>query len=150
MSADAVAADARESASRLRPVGGLLRTWNDRAVHQHGRLCDHDGGGPVGGSPASASVAHVVGPALGGLLAGAVSGVLVDSFTLPGVGGLSARPEPEPRLAAGSHLGMLRQIAEGVPLIMRGRLPQPWWWWRRCRASRHCVPKAPRRQPWAS
>jgi MFS family permease len=77
----------------------------------------------------SASVAMVVGPGLGGLLAqaaGAVSGVLVDSLTflVSAACLLALRPEPEPRPAAGDHPGMLRQIADGIAFIMRGRLLQ--------------------------
>lgn len=75
----------------------------------------------------SASVALVVGPGLGGLLAqaaGAASGILIDSFTflVSAACLLGLRPEPEPRPSAGDHPGMLRQIAEGVGFIMRGRL----------------------------
>ncbi len=75
----------------------------------------------------SASVALVVGPGLGGLLAqavGAVSGILIDSFTfLVSVACLlGLRPEPQPPFCAGDQPGMLRQIAEGIGFVMRGRL----------------------------
>jgi MFS family permease len=75
----------------------------------------------------SASVALVIGPGLGGLLAqaaGAVSGILIDSVTF-GVSAaclLGLRPEPEPRLRTGDRPGMLRQIAQGIGFILRGRL----------------------------
>ncbi|WP_238006951.1 MFS transporter [Dactylosporangium sp. AC04546] len=77
----------------------------------------------------SASVALVVGPGLGGLLAqaaGAVSGILVDAvtFLVSAVCLLGLRSEPEPRPSAGDRPGMLRQIAEGIGFIMRGRLLQ--------------------------
>jgi MFS family permease len=75
----------------------------------------------------SASVAHVVGPGLGGLLAqaaGAVSGILIDSFTflVSAACLLAIRSKPEPRPSAGDRAGMLRQIAEGIGFIMRGSL----------------------------
>lgn len=74
-----------------------------------------------------ASVAHVVGPGLGGLLAqaaGAVSGVLIDAFTflVSAACLLAIRSKPEPRPSAGDHPAMLRQIAEGIGFIMRGSL----------------------------
>ncbi|MDG6109884.1 MFS transporter [Dactylosporangium aurantiacum] len=77
----------------------------------------------------SASVALVVGPGLGGLLAqaaGPVSGVLLDAgtFLLSAVCLLGIRSGPEPRPGHGDRPGMLRQIAEGVGFVMRGRLLQ--------------------------
>jgi MFS family permease len=77
----------------------------------------------------SASVALVVGPGLGGLLAqaaGAVSGILIDSFTflVSAACLLGLRPEPQPHPSVSGHPGMLRQIAEGIGFIMRGRLLQ--------------------------
>ncbi|WP_327002854.1 MFS transporter [Dactylosporangium sp. NBC_01737] len=77
----------------------------------------------------SASVAMVVGPGLGGLVAqaaGAAGGVLVDavSFLVSAACLLGIRSEPEPRPDAGDRPGMLRQIAEGIGFIMRGRLLQ--------------------------
>lgn len=77
----------------------------------------------------SASIAMVVGPGLGGLLAqaaGAVSGVLLDALTflVSAACLLGIRPAPEPRAAAGERPGMPRQIAEGIGFIMRGRLLQ--------------------------
>ncbi|HEX6685120.1 MAG TPA: MFS transporter [Candidatus Limnocylindrales bacterium] len=77
----------------------------------------------------SASVAQVAGPGLGGLLAqaaGAVTGVLIDAFTflVSAACLLGIRSEPEPRPSAGDRSGMLRQIAEGIGFIMRGRLLQ--------------------------
>ncbi|MEV4510005.1 MFS transporter [Dactylosporangium sp. NPDC049525] len=77
----------------------------------------------------SASVALVVGPGLGGLLAqaaGPVSGILIDAvtFLVSAACLLGLRSEPEPRPAAGDRPGMLRQIAEGIGFIMRGRLLQ--------------------------
>jgi MFS family permease len=77
----------------------------------------------------SASVAMVVGPGLGGLLAqaaGAVSGILIDAvtFLVSAACLLGLRSDPEPRPAAGDRPGMLRQIADGIRFIMRGRLLQ--------------------------
>ncbi|MFC5001191.1 MFS transporter [Dactylosporangium cerinum] len=77
----------------------------------------------------SASVALVVGPGLGGLLAqvaGAVSGVLIDAgtFLVSAACLLALRSAPEPRPAPGDRPGMLRQIADGIGFIMRGRLLQ--------------------------
>ncbi|WP_344616064.1 MFS transporter [Dactylosporangium salmoneum] len=77
----------------------------------------------------SASVALVVGPGLGGLLAqaaGAVSGILIDAvtFLVSAACLLGLRSEPEPRPSPGDRPGMLRQIAEGIGFIMRGRLLQ--------------------------
>lgn len=77
----------------------------------------------------SASVALVAGPALGGLLAqvaGPVSGVLVDAgtFLVSAACLLALRAAPEPRPPAGVRAGMLRQVAEGIGFIMRGRLLQ--------------------------
>lgn len=75
----------------------------------------------------SASVARVLGPGLGGLLAqvaGAVTGILVDSFTflVSAACLLGLRPEPESRRSAGDGPGMLRQMAEGVRFVMNGPL----------------------------
>ncbi|WP_193318460.1 MFS transporter [Nonomuraea phyllanthi] len=77
----------------------------------------------------SASVARVLGPGLGGLLAqaaGPVSGILVDSvtFMVSAACLLGLRTEPEPRPAAGGYPGMLRQVGEGLRFIIRGRLLQ--------------------------
>ncbi|MEU0558698.1 MFS transporter [Dactylosporangium sp. NPDC006015] len=77
----------------------------------------------------SASVALVAGPGLGGLLAqaaGPVSGILIDAgtFLVSAACLLGLRPDPEPRPAAGDRPGMLRQIADGIGFIMRGRLLQ--------------------------
>ncbi|MER7283218.1 MFS transporter [Dactylosporangium sp. NPDC000244] len=77
----------------------------------------------------SASVALVVGPGLGGLLAqaaGAVSGVLIDAvtFLVSAACLLGLRSGPEPRPSAGDRPGMLRQVAEGIGFIVRGRLLQ--------------------------
>ncbi|MFF5229500.1 MFS transporter [Dactylosporangium sp. NPDC000521] len=77
----------------------------------------------------SASVALVVGPGLGGLLAqaaGPVSGILIDALTflVSAACLLGLRSSPEPRPSAGDRPGMLRQIAEGIAFIMRGRLLQ--------------------------
>ncbi|GAA3227698.1 MFS transporter [Dactylosporangium siamense] len=77
----------------------------------------------------SASIALVVGPGLGGLLAqaaGAVSGVLIDAvtFLVSAACLLGLRSGPEPRPSPGDRPGMLRQIAEGIGFIMRGRLLQ--------------------------
>ncbi|MGI5241192.1 MFS transporter [Dactylosporangium sp. CA-139066] len=77
----------------------------------------------------SASVALVVGPGLGGLLAqaaGAVSGILIDActFLVSAACLLGLRCQPEPHPSAGDRPGMLRQIAEGIGFIMRGRLLQ--------------------------
>ena len=77
----------------------------------------------------SSSVALVVGPGLGGLVAqaaGAVNGIVIDSFTflVSAACLLGLRPEPEPRPSPGDRPGMLRQIAEGIRFIMRGRLLQ--------------------------
>jgi MFS family permease len=74
----------------------------------------------------SASVALVIGPGLGGLLAqaaAAVSGVLVDSvtFLLSAACLLGLRPAPQPPPSAGDHPGMLRQITEAIGFILRGR-----------------------------
>ena len=77
----------------------------------------------------SASVAMVAGPGIGGLLAqaaGPVSGIIVDAVTFlvsaACLLGLRAGPEPHPD--AGDPPRMLRQIAEGIGFIMRGRLLQ--------------------------
>lgn len=75
----------------------------------------------------SASVAQVAGPGLGGLLAqaaGAVNGILIDSFTflVSAACLLGLRPEPEPRRSAVDRPRMLRQIADGIGFIMRGPL----------------------------
>jgi MFS family permease len=75
----------------------------------------------------SASVALLVGPGLGGLLtqaAGAVSGVLIDALTFLASAAclLCLRSAPEPHPPADDRPGMLRQIAEGIGFIMRGRL----------------------------
>lgn len=75
----------------------------------------------------SASVAQVAGPGLGGLLAqaaGAVNGILVDSFTflVSAACLLGLRPEPEPRRSAVDGPRMLRQIADGIRFIMDGPL----------------------------
>jgi MFS family permease len=77
----------------------------------------------------SASVALVIGPGLGGLLAqaaGAVSGILVDSvtFLLSAACLLGLRPAPQPPSSAGDHPGMLAQITEAIKFILRGRLFQ--------------------------
>jgi predicted MFS family arabinose efflux permease len=77
----------------------------------------------------SASIAMVVGPGLGGLLAqaaGAVSGILVDALTflVSAACLLALRSDPEPRPSAGDRPGILRQIAEGIGFIVRGRLLQ--------------------------
>jgi MFS family permease len=77
----------------------------------------------------SASVAVVIGPGLGGLLAqaaGAVSGILIDSITflVSAACLFGLRPEPEPRPSAGDHPSMLRQLVESIRFIMRGRLLQ--------------------------
>ncbi len=75
----------------------------------------------------SASVALVAGPGLGGLVAqaaGPAGGILVDActFLVSAACLLGLRPDPEP--AVGERPGMLRQIAEGIGFIMRGRLLQ--------------------------
>jgi MFS family permease len=75
----------------------------------------------------SASVAQVAGPGFGGLLtqaAGAVNGVLVDSFTflVSAACLLGLKPEPEPRRPAVERPGMLGQIADGISFIMHGAL----------------------------
>ena len=75
----------------------------------------------------SASVALVLGPALGGLLAqaaGAVTGILIDSFTflVSAACLLGLRPAPESHPSASGRRGMLRQIAEGIAFIMHGPL----------------------------
>jgi MFS family permease len=77
----------------------------------------------------TASVALVVGPGLGGLLAqsvGAVSGILIDSvtFLVSAACLLGLRSEMQPRAPAGDRPGMLRQLAESIRFIMRGRLLQ--------------------------
>ncbi|GAA5034762.1 MFS transporter [Actinopolymorpha pittospori] len=77
----------------------------------------------------SSSVARVVGPGLGGLVAqaaGAVNGIVIDSFTflVSAACLLGLRPEPEPRPSPGDRPGMLRQIADGIRFILRGRLLQ--------------------------
>nr|BFE61259.1 MFS transporter [Dactylosporangium thailandense] len=77
----------------------------------------------------SASIALVVGPGLGGLLAqaaGAVSGVLIDAvtFLVSAACLLGLRSGPEPRPSAVDRPGMLRQVAEGIGFIVRGRLLQ--------------------------
>jgi len=75
----------------------------------------------------SASVAQVAGPGLGGLLAqaaGAVNGVLVDSFTflVSAACLLGLRPEPEPRRSTVDRPSMRRQIADGIAFILDGPL----------------------------
>jgi MFS family permease len=77
----------------------------------------------------SVSVALVIGPGLGGLLAqaaGAVTGILVDSvtFLLSAACLLGLRPAPQPPPSAGDHPGMLRQITEAIEFILRGRFLQ--------------------------
>jgi MFS family permease len=77
----------------------------------------------------SASVALVLGPGLGGLVAqaaGAVSGILVDAgtFLVSAACLLALRSAPRSHPSAGDRPGMLRQIAEGIRFIMRGRLLQ--------------------------
>lgn len=74
----------------------------------------------------SGSVAQVVGPGLGGLLAeaaGAVSGILIDAvtFLVSAACLLGLRPAPEPAQAR-PRANMLRQIAAGIRLIFEGRL----------------------------
>jgi MFS family permease len=75
----------------------------------------------------SASVALVVGPGIGGLLAqaaGAVNGILLDSFTflVSATCLLGLRPEPEPHHSATNRSGMLRQVADGIGFVTRGPL----------------------------
>lgn len=57
-------------------------------------------------------------------VAGAVNGILIDActFLVSAACLFGLRPEPEPRPSAGDHPGMLRQIAEGIGFLMRGRL----------------------------
>jgi MFS family permease len=74
----------------------------------------------------SASVALVAGPGLGGLLAqaaGPVSGILIDALTFL-VSAACLLTLRESRPSAGDRPGMLRQVAEGIAFIMRGRLLQ--------------------------
>jgi MFS family permease len=74
----------------------------------------------------SASVALVIGPGLGGLLAqaaGPVSGLLVDSVTFL-VSAACLLGLPSAPSSTNDHSGMLRQIAEGIRFIVRGRLLQ--------------------------
>jgi predicted MFS family arabinose efflux permease len=75
----------------------------------------------------STAVALIAGPGLGGLLAqaaGPVSGLLIDAgtFMVSAACLLGLRPRPEPRPSTSDGPGMLRQIAEGIGFVMRGRL----------------------------
>jgi MFS family permease len=77
----------------------------------------------------SAAIALVVGPGLGGLVAqaaGAVSGILLDAvtFVVSAACLLALRPAPEVPLGVGEPAGLVRQIAEGIGFILRGRLLQ--------------------------